>query len=90
MVVRNSAPNFNSHEKASYFNIIYLPGKTCILYSSFSFSVRSPWHAAPKQYYIQYVSIQYHSIYYCYSIAFTNYYIHSGKCYTPFTAQDRS
>lgn len=25
-----------------------LPGKTCILYSSLSFSVRSPWHAAPR------------------------------------------
>lgn len=26
----------------------HLPGKTCILYSSLSFSVRSPWHAAPR------------------------------------------
>lgn len=26
----------------------HLPGKTCILYRSLSFSVRSPWHAAPR------------------------------------------
>ena len=26
----------------------YLPGRTCILYRSLSFSVRSPWHAAPR------------------------------------------
>lgn len=28
--------------------VAHLPGKTCILYRSLSFSVRSPWQAAPR------------------------------------------
>lgn len=29
-------------------HVAHSPGKTCILYRSLSFSVRSPWHAAPR------------------------------------------